>query len=94
MISKINYFMARDTRLVLDNLSKVIINKNELFVNYTVPRRSLKDEKIIVARYMKNENRLIIYDKIKKYNSNVYEAFIEWAEENEIEWYNFGEEEI
>lgn len=90
MKNKIAYFMERDTRLILDNLSKVINNENELLVKYTVLRRSLKDKKTTVVRYMKNDNRLIIYDKLKKYNPNVYKGFIEWANEKGIKWYSLG----
>ena len=53
MKNKIAYFMEKDTRLIIDNLSKVIFNENQVFVNYTILRRSLKDEKTIVVRYIK-----------------------------------------
>lgn len=90
MKSKITYFMEKDTRLVLDNLTKVVINEDLLLVNYTILRRSLKDKKIPVVRYIKDKNRIIIYDKLKKYNSNVYKAFIEWANEKGIKWWSIG----
>ena len=86
MKNKINYLMSRDTRLVLDNLRKVIINENELLVNYTILKKDLKDEEIIVVNYIKDKNRMIIYDVLKKYNhSIIYDAFIEWAHEKGIE---------
>ena len=91
MKSKIDYFMKKDTRLVFNNLTKEIINENLLLVNYTIPRRNFKDEEIIVLRYIKNKNRMIIYDILKKYNPIVYVGFIEWANEKGIEWYSFGE---
>lgn len=90
MKNKIAYFMDKDTRLILDNLTKVIIDENEVFVTYTV-QRILKDVKIAVVNYIKNENLMVIYDRLKKYNSNVYEAFIEWANEKDIEWYSVKE---
>lgn len=88
MKSKIAYFMERDTRLIVDNLSKVIVDENELLVFYTILRKNFKDEKNIVVRYIKNKNMLIIYNKLKKYNPTVYEAFIEWANKKGIEWYS------
>lgn len=96
MKNKIAYFMERDTRLILDNLSKVIISENVLLINYTIlrRRRKVKNGKIPVVRYLKDKNRIIFYDTIKKYNSNIYKGFIEWAEDNKIEWYSFGKEEI
>lgn len=78
--------MDKDTRLVIDNLRKVIINENLLLVYYTI-----KDENSTVVRYIKNKNRIFIYDILKKYNSNVYEGFIEWANEKDIKWYSLGE---
>lgn len=91
MKNKIAYFMEKDTRLIVENLSKVIFNENQVFVNYTISRRSLKDEKTIVVRYIKNKNRVFIYDKLKEYNPNVYKGFIDWANEKGIKWYSFGE---
>lgn len=85
MKNKINYFMSKDTRLVLDNFRKVIISKNVLLVNYTTLRRTLRDEEIVVVSYIKNKNRMIIYDELKKYNSKIYEGFIQWANEKGIE---------
>lgn len=86
MKNRINYFMLRDTRLILDNLRKEIINENELLIYYTILRRDLKDEEIIVVNYIKDKNRMIIYDVLKKYNhSIIYDAFIEWANEKGIE---------
>lgn len=82
--------MDKDTRLILDNLTKVIIDENEVFVTCTV-QRILKDEKIVVVNYIKNENLLIIYDRLKKYNSNIYKAFIEWANEKEVDWHSVKE---
>ena len=90
MKSKIAYFMERDTRLVVDNLSKVIIGENILLINYTILRKRLKDKEFTVIRYIKDKNRIIIYDKLKKYNPTVYKAFIDWAEENKIECYSIG----
>lgn len=90
MKNKIAYFMEKDTRLVLGNLSKVVVNENELLINYTILRRSLTDEEIIVVNYIKNK-RLIIYEKLKEYNSSVYEGFIEWANEKRIKVYAVGE---
>ena len=88
MKSKITYFMEKDTRLILESLTKVIVNENILLVDYTIGR--LKDKKITVVRYMKDKNRIIIYDKLKKYNFNFYKAFIDWAESNGIECYSIG----
>ena len=85
MKNKIAYFMDKDTRLVIDNLRKVIINENLLLVYYTI-----KDENSTVVRYIKNKNRVFIYDILKKYNSNIYKAFIEWANEKGIKWYSLG----
>lgn len=90
MKSKIDYFMARDTRLVFNNLTKVIIDENELLINYTILRQNFKDEETTVINYTKDKNRMIIYDKLKKYNSNVYEGFIKWANEKRIKWYSVG----
>lgn len=90
MKNKIAYFMAKDTRLIVDNLTKVIINENELLVKYTTFRRNLDDLTITAIRYYKSKNTMIIYDKLKKYNFNVYEAFIEWANEKGIKWYSIG----
>lgn len=91
MKNKIAYFMKRDTRLIESNLSKVIINENILLINYTVLRKNFKDKATTVIRYMRDKNRMIIYDELKKFNPNVYEGFIEWAEDNGIKWYSIGE---
>ena len=90
MKNKIAYFMAKDTRLIVDNLTKVIIDENTVVVKYTVFRRNLDDLTIIAIRYYKSKNSVIIYDKLKKYNPNVYEGFIEWANEKGIKWYSLG----
>lgn len=92
MKNKIDYFMKKDTRLVFNNLTKVIINENELLINYTILRKNFKDEETTVINYTKDKNRILIYDKLKKYNSKVYEGFIEWANEKRIKWYSVGEE--
>lgn len=94
MKNKIAYFMEKDTRLIIENLSKIIFNENQVFVEYTVIRRSLEYEKSIVVRYIKNKNRLIIYDKLKEYNPNVYKGFVDWANEKGINWYSFREKII
>lgn len=85
MQSKINYFMGKDTRLIVDNLRKVIINENELLVYCTIQRRSFKDIEIIAVDYIVDKNIMIIYDNLKKHNSKVYEGFIEWANKKGIE---------
>lgn len=90
MKSKITYFMEKDTRIVVDNLTKVIVNENVLFINYTILRKNFKDEETTVIRYMRDKNRMIIYDELKKYNNNVYNSFIEWAEDKGIKWYSVG----
>lgn len=94
MIKKIRYFMAKDTRLIVDNLSKVIINEDLLLINYTILKRNFKDEKTTVIRYIKKKNRILIYDELKKYNPSVYEGFIGWANEKGIECYINKKEEI
>ena len=94
MKSKITYFMEKDTRLITDNLSKVIINEDMILIKYTAFRRNLDDLTFTAIRYYKSKNRIFIYDKLKKYNPNVYEAFIEWANEKEISWYSFEEKMI
>lgn len=92
MKSRIKYFMAKDTRLIDGNLTKVIVNENIVLVNYTVQKRSLKDEKETVVRYLRNKNRILIYGILKKYNPIVYEGFIDWAENKGIEWHSIGNE--
>lgn len=89
-MNKINYFMEKDTRLVNYNLTKIIINKDLLLIQYTILRKDFKDKKIIVVRYLKSKNRLFIYEELKDYNPSIYEGFIEWAEANGIERYIVG----
>lgn len=90
MKNKINYFMDKDTRLVLDNLTKVIVNENILLVDYTIGR--LNDKKITAIRYLRDKNRMLIYGILKKYNPNAYEGFVDWANEKGIEWYGIGKD--
>lgn len=90
MNKKIRYFMAKDTRLIVDNLSKVIINEDLLLIKYTIIKRNFKDEETTVIRYIKKKNRMIIYNELKDYNLSVYEGFIEWANEKGIECYSIG----
>lgn len=85
MKNKINYFMSKDTRLIVYNLTKIIINKDLLLIQYTILRENFKDKKIIVVRYLKSKNRLFINEELKDYNPSVYEGFIEWANEKGIE---------
>ena len=84
MMNKIAYFMAKDTRLIMDNLTKVIIDEDVVVIKYTVFRKDFNDETIIAIRYFRSKNTMIIYDKLKKYNKNVYNSFIKWAEKNKI----------
>lgn len=94
MKSKIAYFMEKDSRLIVDNLTKIVVNENLLIVYYTILRRNLKDEKTTVVRYLRDKNRLIIYDKLKEYNPIVYQAFIEWADEQGIECVSIGDYKV
>ena len=80
---KIDYLMAKDTRFVVNNLTKVIVGK-DIVVKYTVFRKDFNDETITALRYSKSKKTMIIYDKLKKYNKNVYKSFIKWARENRI----------
>ena len=84
MNKKIGYLMAKDTRFVVNNLTKVIIDEDTVVVKYTVFRKDLNDETITALRYYKSKNTMIIYDKLKKYNKKVYNSFIKWARKNRI----------
>jgi len=84
MNKKIGYLMAKDTRFVVNNLTKVIIDEDTVVVKYTVFRKDLNDETITAIRYSKPKNTMIIYDKLKKYNKKVYNSFIKWARKNRI----------
>ncbi len=84
MSKKIGYLMEKDTRFVVNNLTKVIIDEDTVVIKYTVFRKDLNDETITALRYYKSKNTMIIYDKLKKYNNNVYNSFIKWARENRI----------
>lgn len=94
MNKKITYFMEKDTRLITDNLEKVIIDEDTVVIKYTAFRKNLNDITITAIRYYKSKKTMIIYGKLKKYNSNVYEAFIKWGEDNGIKLYSIGEEEL
>lgn len=82
--NQIRYFMAKDTRLILNNLSKVIIDEDTVVIKYTVFRKDLDDVTITAIRYFRSKNTMIIYDELKKYNRNIYNSFIKWAEDNGI----------
>jgi len=84
MYKRIGYLMAKDTRFVVNNLTKVIIDKDVVDIKYTVFRKDLNDETITALRYYKSKKLMFIYDKLKKYNKNVYNSFIKWARENKI----------
>lgn len=93
MKSKIDYFMERDTRLVFSNLTKTIIDKDELIIDYTIQRKDYKDENFMAIHYIKDRNRLVIYDKLKKCNPKIYKAFIDWANDKKIEWFILDKKE-
>ena len=86
MHKKIGYLMARDTRVIMDDLTKVIIDEDTVGITYTVIRKNLDDLIIPAIKYYESEKTMIIYNKLKKYNNNVYNSFIKWAEENEIKY--------
>lgn len=80
-IDKIRFFMARDTRVILDNLSKVV-DGDTVVISYTVFRKNFNDDTIPAVKYHKTRKTMIIYEELKRYNNNVYTSFIEWAKEN------------
>lgn len=90
----IRYFMAKDTRLILSNLTKVIIDEDTVVVKYTVFRTNFDDITINAIKYSKSKKTMIIYDELRKHNKHIYYSFIEWAEENEIKWYRLGGEDM
>lgn len=93
MKKKIEYYMAKDTRLVVDNFTKVIVDEDMVVVKYTAFRKNLNDETITAVRYYKSKKTMIIYDKLKRYNDNAYNSFIEWAKEKGLKWYSLGGED-
>lgn len=82
--NRTRYFMEKDTRLILNNLTKVIIDEDTVVFKYTIFKKNFNDVTFIAIRYSKSKNIMIIYDKLKKYNNNVYNSFIKWAEDNGI----------
>ena len=79
MNKKIKYFMAKDTRLIMDNLTKVIVDEDMIVIKYTMFRKNLDDLTITAIRYYKSKNTMIIYDELKEYDDDIedYTSVIE-----------------